>query len=216
MKLSHSILALAMVFSAAPAFALEAGSSASAMQHTDHCGLPMGEGTVTALDVKTSKARIDHRPIAELDWDAMTMDFKASKGVDLSAFAAGDRVHFLLAEDEKSKSYRIEAMCSLDAPEGLHDACMGKMHETAMSAAEASGKPCAVEGMDHSTMPGMDHGNMEGMDHSKMDGMPKGEVTTAGPDGMKGMDHSQMPGMAPESAPAATDAAKPAADHSQH
>jgi len=49
-----------------------------------------------------------------------------------------------------------------------------------------------------------------------MDGMPKGEVTTAGPDGMKGMDHSQMPGMAPEPAPAATDAAKPAADHSQH
>jgi Cu/Ag efflux protein CusF len=181
-----------MVFSAAPAFALEAGSSASAMQHTDHCGLPMGEGTVTALDVKTSKARIDHRPIAELDWDAMTMDFKASKGVDLSAFAAGDRVHFLLAEDEKSKSYRIEAMCSLDAPEGLHDACMGKMHETAMSAAEASGKPCAMEGMDHGTMPGMDHGNM------------------------KGMDHSEMPGMAPEAAPAATDAAKPAADHSQH
>ncbi|ABI77292.1 putative copper resistance protein [Hyphomonas neptunium ATCC 15444] len=192
MKLFHSILALAMVLSAAPAFALEAGSSAASMQHTDHCGLPVGEGTVTALDVKTSKATIDHGPIAALDWDAMTMDFKAAKGVDLAAFAAGDRVHFLLAEDAKSKSYRIEAMCSLDAPEGLHDACMGKMHETAMSAAEASGKPCAMEGMDHGTMPGMDHGNM------------------------KGMDHSQMPGMAPEAAPAATDAAKPAADHSQH
>ena len=142
---------------------------AAKMQHTDHCGLPMGEGTVTALDVKTSKARIDHGPIAELDWDAMTMDFKASKGVDLAAFAAGDRVHFLLTEDAKSKSYRIEAMCSLDAPEGLHDACMGKMHQSAMSAAEASGKPCAMEGMDHRTMPGMDHGNMEGMDHSSMD-----------------------------------------------
>lgn len=169
MKLSHSILAAAAVLAASPAFALEGDTSGAAIQHSDHCGLPMGEGTVTALDVKASKATIDHTPIAVLNWDAMTMDFKTANGIDLSAFAAGERVHFLLTEDTKSKSYRIEAMCSLDAPKGLHDACMGKMHETAMALAAASGKSCDMGGMDHGAMPGMDHTGMKGMDHGKMD-----------------------------------------------
>lgn len=199
MKLSYSIFA-AVILTASPAFALEGDGTAEAMQHSQQCGLPMGEGTVTGLDVKASKATIDHAPITALGWDAMVMDFQAAKGVDLSAFAAGDRVHFLLAEDAKSKSYRIEAICALDASPGLHDACMGQMHETAMSVAEASGKPCAMEGMDHSNMKGMDHSKMEGMDHGAMEGM----------------DHSQMPGMKTGAAPEAPAATKPAVDHSQH
>jgi len=76
----------------------------------------------------------------------------------------------------KSKSYRIEAMCSLDAPKGLHDACMGKMHETAMTLAAASGKSCDMGGMDHGAMPGTDHGAMKGMDHGNMDGMKHGDM----------------------------------------
>ena len=207
MKLSHSILAAAVVFAASPAFALEGGSSAATMQHSDHCGLPMGEGTVTALDVKASNATIDHTPIAALNWDAMTMDFKAAKGVDLSAFATGDRVHFLLSEDTKSKSYRIEAMCSLDAPKGLHDACMGKMHETAMTLAAASGKSCDMGGMDHNGMKGMDHGNMDGMKHGDMK-----------PADAEAMNCKEMCAMMKKSSDAPPAEEKPAAemDHSQH
>ncbi|MBK8199375.1 MAG: copper-binding protein [Acidobacteria bacterium] len=215
MKLSHSILAAAVVFAASPAFALEGDSSAAAMQHSDHCGLPMGEGTVAALDVKASKATIDHTPIAALNWDAMTMDFKAAKGVDLSAFAAGDRVHFLLTEDTKSKSYRIEAMCSLDAPKGLHDACMGKMHETAMALAAASGKSCDMGGMDHDAMPGMDHTGMKGMDHGNMDGMKHGDMKPAD---AEAMNCKEMCAMMKKSSDAPPADEKPAAemDHSQH
>lgn len=207
MKLSHSILAAAVVFAASPAFALEGDSSAATMQHSDHCGLPMGEGTVTALDVKASNATIDHTPIAALNWDAMTMDFKAAKGVDLSAFAAGDRVHFLLSEDTKSKSYRIEAMCSLDAPEGLHDACMSKMHETAMSIATSSGKSCDMGGMDHGAMKGMDHGNMDGMKHGDMK-----------PTDAEAMNCKEMCAMMKKSSDAPSADEKPAGemDHSQH
>jgi Cu/Ag efflux protein CusF len=215
MKLSHSILALAMVFSASPAFALEGDGAASAMQHTNHCGLPMGEGTVTGLDVKTSKATIDHAPIAALSWDAMTMDFKAAKGVDLSAFAAGDRVHFLLVEDKSSKSYRIEAICALDVSDGLHDACMGKMHETAMTLAAASGKFCDMGGMDHGAMPGMDHTGMKGMDHGDMDHMKHGDMKPAD---AEAMNCKEMCAMMKKSSDAPPADEKPAAemDHSQH
>lgn len=215
MKLSRSILALAMAFSAAPAFALEGDGAASAMQHTNHCGLPMGEGTVTGLDVKASKATIDHAPIAALNWDAMTMDFKAAKGVDLSAFAAGDRVHFLLTEDTKSKSYRIEAMCSLDAPKGLHDACMGKMHETAMALSAASGKSCDMGGMDHGAMPGMDHGAMKDMDHGNMDGMTQGDMKAADAEAMNCKEMCAMMKKSSD-APPADEKPAPAQDHSQH
>lgn len=210
MKLSHSILAAALVFAAAPAFALESEPTAATMQHSDHCGLPMGEGSITALNVKASKATIDHAPIAALGWDAMTMDFKAAKAIDLSAFSAGDRVHFLLSEDKKSKSYRIEAMCALDVSEGLHDACMGKMHETAMTLAESSGMSCKMDGMDHGAMPGMDHTAMKGMDHGNMDGMKPADAET-----MNCKD--QCPMMKKSSgAPPTDETPAPAQDHSQH
>lgn len=215
MKLSHSILAAAAVLAASPVFALEGDTPSAAMQHSDHCGLPMGEGTVAGLDVKASKATIDHTPIAALNWDAMTMNFKAAKGVDLSAFAAGERVHFLLTEDTKSKSYRIEAMCSLDAPKGLHDACMGKMHETAMALAAASGKTCDMGGMDHGAMPGMDHTGMKGMDHGKMEHMDHEDMKPADD---KAMNCKEMCAMMKKSsdAPPADEMPAPSMDHSQH
>jgi Cu/Ag efflux protein CusF len=214
MKLSHSILAVAMAFSSAPAFALE-GDGAAAMQHTDHCGLPMGEGTVTGLDVKASKATIDHAPIAALSWGAMTMDFKAAKGIDLSAFAAGDRVHFLLAEDKNSKSYRIEAICALDVSDGLHEACLGKMHETAMALAESSGQSCKMDGMDHGAMPGMDHGAMKGMDHGNMEGMKHGDMKPADAEAMNCKEMCAMMKKSSD-APPADEKPVPAQDHSQH
>jgi len=215
MKLSHSILAAAIVFAAAPAFALESEPNAASMHHSDHCGLPMGEGTVTALDVKASKATIDHAPIAALNWDAMTMGFQAAKGIDLSAFAAGDRVHFLLAEGTKSKSYRIEAMCALDVSEGLHQACMGKMNETAMALAKSSGKSCNMDAMDHGAMPGMDHAGMKGMDHGNMDDMKHGDMKPADAEAMNCKEMCAMMKKSSD-APPADEKPAPAQDHSQH
>lgn len=215
MKLSHSILAAVVVFAAAPAYALEGEPTAASMHHSDHCGLPMGEGMVTALDVRSSKATIDHGPIAALGWDAMNMDFISARGIDLSAFAAGDRVHFLLAEDTRSKSYRIEAMCALDVSEGLHDACMGKMHETAMALAESSGKSCNMDGMDHGAMPGMDHGAMKGMDHSNMGHMEHDAMKPADSEAMNCKDQCPMM-QKPSGAPPADEKPAPAQDHSHH
>ena len=58
-------------------------------------GTKTGKGiaTVTAIDVETSKITLDHEPVVELDWPAMTMGFgikpDASKNL-----AVGDEVTF--------------------------------------------------------------------------------------------------------------------------
>jgi len=172
------ILAAAF-FAATPAFAAEPAASsahppghqmgpagakgAKSMDHAEHCGLPMGDGVITAVDVAKARATITHKPIPALGWDEMTMPFAVDKAVDLAAFAAGDRVHFLLAPEKKSKGQKIAvrdivAMCSPDAEAGAHEACMASMHKAAMKISSDAGKPCAMEGMDHGAM---DHGSMD-------------------------------------------------------
>lgn len=145
-----STIAAALV--CAPAFAMPsshkkdhpATEPAGAMDHSDHCGMPMGEGAITALDVAKSKVKISHGAISSIGWPAMTMEFQVLKLVDLAAFGEGDTVHFLLVP-QKDISYRIAAMCALDAEKAAHDACMKSMHEAAMKSAAASGKRCDLE-----------------------------------------------------------------------
>jgi len=180
------LILAAAFFAATPAFAAEPAASSAhppghqmepagdkadkTLDHADHCGLPMGDGVITAVDVAKARATIAHKPIPALGWDEMTMPFAVDKAVDLAAFTAGDRVHFLLAPDKKPKSQKIAAMCSADAESGAHEACMASMHKTAMKIASDAGKPCAIEGMDHGSM---DHGAMKkddaaaSGDHSK-------------------------------------------------
>lgn len=131
------------------------------MTSKDHCGMPMGAGVINALDVQKSKVNVTHEPIESIGWPEMTMDFAVLKPIDLSAFATGERIHFLL-KAEKDKSYSMAAMCSLDVEDGAHQACMTHMHDVAMKAAADAGRSCDTEGM--SDMPGMDHsahGNTE-------------------------------------------------------
>ena len=89
--------AFALALAGAPAFAMPSGHKmdhpttepAGAMEHADHCGMPMGEGEITALDVAKAKVKISHKPITSIGWSAMTMEFGVLKSVDLAAFGAG-------------------------------------------------------------------------------------------------------------------------------
>lgn len=64
-------------------------------------GMPMaaeakmakGTGTVTAVDATAGTVTIDHGPIAEANWPAMTMGFKAAPALAQSV-KAGDKVMF--------------------------------------------------------------------------------------------------------------------------
>jgi len=55
-----------------------------------------GSGTVTAIDKAAGTVTLDHGPIAEANWPAMTMAFKA-KPVLLDSVKVGDKVAFDLA-----------------------------------------------------------------------------------------------------------------------
>ncbi len=55
-----------------------------------------GTGTVTAIDKAAGPVTLDHGPIAEAGWPAMTMAFKA-KPQSLESVSVGDKVAFELA-----------------------------------------------------------------------------------------------------------------------
>jgi Cu(I)/Ag(I) efflux system protein CusF len=52
-----------------------------------------GTGTVTAIDAKAGTITLDHGPIPEANWPAMTMGFKAGPSVT-QAVKVGDKVAF--------------------------------------------------------------------------------------------------------------------------
>lgn len=80
---------------AAPAAAPGAGGMAPGM---DMAGAMMakGTGTVTAIDKTTGNITLDHGPIAEANWPAMEMDFKAAPPSLLDTVKVGDKVTFEL------------------------------------------------------------------------------------------------------------------------
>lgn len=55
-----------------------------------------GSGTIKAIDKAAGTITLDHGPIAEANWPAMTMAFKAAPGL-LDSVAVGDKVSFELA-----------------------------------------------------------------------------------------------------------------------
>lgn len=55
-----------------------------------------GTGTVTAIDKAAGTITLNHRPIPEVNWPAMTMAFKAKPEL-LDKVAVSDRVSFGLA-----------------------------------------------------------------------------------------------------------------------
>ena len=67
------------------------GSDMAAMGMSADAKMAKGTGTVTA--VTADSVTIDHAPIPEVNWPAMTMAFKAAPGLAQSV-KAGDKVAF--------------------------------------------------------------------------------------------------------------------------
>ena len=80
---------------AAPAAVPGPGGMAPGM---DMAGAMMakGTGTVTAIDKTAGNITLDHSPIAEANWPAMEMEFKATPASLLDAVKVGDKVSFEL------------------------------------------------------------------------------------------------------------------------
>src|SRR3546814_4017790 len=68
-----------------------------------------GAGTVTAVDKSAGTITLDHGPIAEADWPAMTMAFKAKPDL-LDSVKVGDKVAFDLALRSEEHTYELQSL----------------------------------------------------------------------------------------------------------
>ena len=59
-----------------------------------------GEGVVNAVDPDGGTIKLEHGPIAALNWPAMTMTFKVESSAVLSGVNVGDSVHFVLKNQD--------------------------------------------------------------------------------------------------------------------
>ena len=75
--------------------------------------MPKGHGKVVEVDAMSGKLILNHEPIAELGWPAMTMGFKVKESKQLEKLKVGDVVTFDLKAEASEKpdmpaQYRIE------------------------------------------------------------------------------------------------------------
>lgn len=72
-------------------------------------GTIQGTGTINSVDSAGHKVNITHKPIPELKWPAMKMDFGVASSVDLKSVQPGTQVEFQMSKNAKG-AYEINAI----------------------------------------------------------------------------------------------------------
>lgn len=80
-------------------------------------------GKIVQVFADAGRVKIDHEAIPTIGMDAMTMSFQTGNDIDLTRFAEGDAVHFMLKKG-RDGSYRVMMMCKTD---GSDTDCMEGM-----------------------------------------------------------------------------------------
>jgi Cu(I)/Ag(I) efflux system periplasmic protein CusF len=100
MNKTISIAVIALVATALPGCSKQAEPSPNAstepldnMTMSNEPKMGKATGTVTAIDPVAGKITLDHGPVAELQWPAMTMAFGAKPDM-LKGVTVGDKVSF--------------------------------------------------------------------------------------------------------------------------
>lgn len=70
-------------------------------------------GVIFSISPDGKEATIDHQDIEGVGMSAMTMGFSITSAVDLSGYAKGDNVSFMVKKG-RDGSYRIAAICNTD------------------------------------------------------------------------------------------------------
>ena len=73
-----------------------AGMNMSAETKSGH-----GSGTVTKIDAASGEVTLQHGPVTELGWPAMTMTFSGKRGT-MDGLKVGDKVDFTFDWDSKT------------------------------------------------------------------------------------------------------------------
>lgn len=78
---------------------------------------------VRGVDPDAQKVKLEHEPIDELKWPAMTMNFNVDSSVSLDSLEDGQDIHFSMVETEKNKWVidQIHVMSSATNMEGDSD-----------------------------------------------------------------------------------------------
>jgi len=71
-----------------------------------------GSGVVKMVMSKERKLNLQHKPIEDLGWPAMTMDFSVAEGVDIGGLSADDTIMFEL--EERDDRYLITSVHKMD------------------------------------------------------------------------------------------------------
>lgn len=103
MKQSFIASTLLLALAASPAWADNHLSSAKAAAVTHQ-----GSGKVLAIDRDKLKVKMEHNPIASLNWPGMTMDFKVARAELLEKMKPGAEIGFTLVQGDKPGRWVID------------------------------------------------------------------------------------------------------------
>ena len=81
-----------------------------------------GLGVLNSINAEASTVNLSHEPMPELGWPEMTMELPVSRRVDLTSFAAGDKVQFTLKKG-RDDVFRIMIICKTDKDKVVKDLC---------------------------------------------------------------------------------------------
>lgn len=89
-----------------------AASEMTDMETTDDARIVSASGVIKVLPDENNKIKLQHEPIEDLGWPAMTMDFALDENVDTSELSVGDGVMFQL--EERGDRYLIKSIHKMD------------------------------------------------------------------------------------------------------
>lgn len=111
------------------AMPMDMSTDQMAMDHSEHDMSAMGDGVghatgiIKSLGSDGNFVTLQHGPFDGIDMGAMTMGFDIMDDVDLSGFAEGDAVAFMVKQG-RDGSFRVVSMCNT-AKEGAN--CLESM-----------------------------------------------------------------------------------------
>ena len=101
------VMALLLASVAMPAVAEQAlpgNSTKTEAAKSSHQGM----GRVVAIDREKLKVKLEHGPIASLNWPGMTMDFAVTRAALLDNLQPGAQVVFTLVREDKTGRWVID------------------------------------------------------------------------------------------------------------
>lgn len=90
-------------------------SDMSDMQHDNESKAVSGSGVIKAIKADEFILNLQHEPIDELGWPAMTMDFAVAHDVDIGGLSVNDKVMFQL--EKRDDSYLITSVHTMNKGE---------------------------------------------------------------------------------------------------